>query len=73
MVLEEPKVVLDTNVASYIYTRNSRARFYESATEGMRPVISFQTLEEIMITPITRMVGATDGSRNWQTTLNATK
>ena len=52
MVLEEPKVVLDTNVASYIYTGNSRARFYESATEGMQPVISFQTLEEIMITPI---------------------
>ena len=52
MVLEEPKVVFDTNVASFIYNRNSRARFYESATAEMRPVISFQTLEEIMITPI---------------------
>ena len=52
MVLEEPKVVLDTNIASFIYNRNSRARFYESAIRGMHPVISFQTLEEIMITPI---------------------
>ena len=40
-------VVLDTGVVSFIYRRDTRASFYEEQITGMRPVISFQTLEEL--------------------------
>ena len=52
MVLEIPKVVLDTNIVSYIVNGDTRAQFYESEISGMQPVISFQTWEEILIMTI---------------------
>ncbi|MYA62622.1 MAG: type II toxin-antitoxin system VapC family toxin [Dehalococcoidia bacterium] len=40
-------IVLDTNVVSYIFNNDSRARFYTEHLQGQRAFISFQTLEEI--------------------------
>ena len=40
-------IVLDTNVVSYIFNNDSRARFYTEQIRGQRTFISFQTLEEI--------------------------
>ena len=40
-------IVLDTNVVSYIFNNDSRARFYAEQIRGQRAFISFQTLEEI--------------------------
>ena len=45
-------VVLDTGVVSFIYRGDARAQYYEERITGMRPVISFQTLEELYIWPI---------------------
>ena len=45
-------VVLDTGVVSFIYRGDGRAHYYEERITGMRPVISFQTLEELYIWPI---------------------
>ena len=45
-------VVLDTGVVSFIYRSDCRAQYYEARITGMRPVISFQTLEELHIWPI---------------------
>ncbi len=39
-------VVLDTNVVSYLFDRDSRADYYQERIRGRRAVISFQTLEE---------------------------
>ena len=41
-------VVLDTNIVSYIFNRDARARYYEEQTQGSDLAISFQTLEEIL-------------------------
>ena len=49
MVLEISQVVLDTNIVSYIFNDDVRAPYYVSAISGLEPVISFQTLEEILI------------------------
>ena len=40
-------IVIDTNVVSYIFNQDNRARFYISQMRGIRWVISFQTLEEV--------------------------
>ena len=52
MVSGHPPAVLDTGVVSIIYNHDTRAAFYESNIRRMRPVISFQTLEELYIWPI---------------------
>ena len=40
-------IVLDTNVVSYIFNNDSRARFYTEQIRGQHAFISFQSLEEI--------------------------
>lgn len=40
-------IVLDTNVVSYIFDRDSRARYYLDQMRDLRPFVSFQTLEEL--------------------------
>lgn len=40
-------IVLDTNVVSYIFNRDSRAGYYRDQLRGLRPFVSFQTLEEL--------------------------
>ena len=45
-------VVVDTGVVSFIFRKDDRAQFYEEHIAGMRPVVSFQTLEELYIWPI---------------------
>ncbi len=52
MVFPAPLVVLDTSVVSIIYNGDQRAQFYQAEIVGLRPVISFQTLEELLIWPI---------------------
>ena len=52
MVFPAPLIVLDTSVVSIIYNRDQRSPFYEGELAGLRPVISFQTLEELYIWPI---------------------
>lgn len=41
-------VVLDTNIVSYIFNHDARARYYEEQTRGSDLAISFQTLEELL-------------------------
>lgn len=41
-----PPVVLDTSVVSILLRSDPAAAYYNSAIAGMRPVISFQTVEE---------------------------
>lgn len=41
-------IVLDTSIVSYIFKRDTRARYYEEHTRGSDLAISFQTLEEIL-------------------------
>jgi tRNA(fMet)-specific endonuclease VapC len=52
MASGSPPVVLDTGVVSFIYNGDGRGQFYEDRITGMRPVISFQTLEELYLWPI---------------------
>ena len=40
-------IVLDSNVASYIFRDSSEAAYYQEQIEGERALISFQTLEEL--------------------------
>ena len=40
-------IVLDTNVVSYIFSGDDRARYYLDRIRGRRVLISFQTLEEL--------------------------
>ena len=40
-------IVLDTNVVSYIFSGDDRARYYIEQIRGRRALISFQTLEEL--------------------------
>lgn len=40
-------VLLDTNVASYIFTKNAKAAYYIERIQGHTIIISFQTLEEM--------------------------
>ena len=46
MIRDWPAVVLDTNVVSYIFKGDARARYYEERLRGVYLTISFQTLEE---------------------------
>ncbi len=39
-------IVLDSNIVSYIFNRDSRALYHEERIRGHHLVISFQTLEE---------------------------
>ena len=39
-------IVLDSNIVSYIFNRDSRAPYYEERIRGYHLAISFQTLEE---------------------------
>ena len=52
IISKDQLVVFDTNVASFNFNRHDEASFYESKTEGMQAVISFQTVEELMVMPI---------------------
>ena len=40
-------VLLDTNVASYIFTKNEKADYYIERIQGRTIIISFQTVEEM--------------------------
>ena len=40
-------VVVDTDVVSIIHNGDERASYYETGLAGRRPIVSFQTLEEI--------------------------
>jgi tRNA(fMet)-specific endonuclease VapC len=40
-------VVIDTDVASFIFNRNLAARSYEQALRGAEPVLSFMTVAEM--------------------------
>ena len=40
-------IVLDSNVVSYIFNGNDKAEYYREQITGLRPIISFQTLEEV--------------------------
>lgn len=40
-------VVLDTSVVSFIFRGDSRAGYYTGKIAGLRPCVSFQTLEEL--------------------------
>lgn len=40
-------IVLDSNVLSYIFDADREAEYYLEHMRGLRPVISFQTLEEV--------------------------
>ena len=55
---ENSLVVLDTNVVSFIYNGDWRAKFYEEQIEGRRTLISFQTLEEIWFGAFSNSWGA---------------
>lgn len=52
MLLVGSRVVLDTSVVSIIYNEDQRAPFYEASITGLIPVVSFQTLEELLIWPL---------------------
>ena len=39
-------VLLDTSVVSLIFRKDDKAQFYEDHIAGMRPVVSFQSLED---------------------------
>ena len=52
-------IVIDTNVVSYIFNQDNRARFYISQMRGIRWVISFQTLEEVWYGAYSRGWGTT--------------
>ena len=41
-------VLLDTNVASYMYGKKSEAALYEGAVRGRRVAVSFQTAAEML-------------------------
>lgn len=45
-------VLLDTSVVSLIFRKEDKAQFYEEHIAGRRPVVSFQSLEELYIWPI---------------------
>lgn len=47
-LLDQPTVVVDTSVVSYIYRRVPVARQYMNRMVGHRTVILFQTYEEIL-------------------------
>ena len=51
MASDTPTVVLDTSVASIIYNSDWRSPYYEDQIKGRKPVISFQTLEELLFGP----------------------
>ena len=40
-------IVLDTNIVSFIFGGDDRARYYLERIQGRRAIISFQTLEEM--------------------------
>ena len=40
-------IVIDTNIVSFIFGRDDRARYYLERIQGLRAIISFQTLEEM--------------------------
>ncbi|MDE2699774.1 MAG: type II toxin-antitoxin system VapC family toxin [Gemmatimonadetes bacterium] len=40
-------VILDTNIVSYIFNKDTRALYYQNQIRGRRVLISFQTLEEL--------------------------
>ena len=40
-------VILDTNIVSYIFNKDTRALYYQNQIQGQRVLISFQTLEEL--------------------------
>ena len=51
-------IVLDSNIVSYVFNRDSRALYYEERISGHHPVISFQTLQEAWYGAYSRRWGA---------------
>ena len=51
-------VVLDSTVVSYLFDNSGPAAFYAEHIRGKRPVISFQTLEEVRFGMLRRNWGA---------------
>ena len=51
-------VVLDTSVVSFVFAGDSRAHYYQTQIAGLRPFISFQTLEEMWFGAFTKNWGA---------------
>ena len=41
-------VVVDTDVVSFLYKRDTRAALYRPHLDGQLPIISFMTLAELM-------------------------
>ena len=62
MLLGHSRIVLDTSVVSIIYNGDQRAPFYEASITGLITVVSFQTLEELLIWPLRNQWG--DRRRN---------
>jgi tRNA(fMet)-specific endonuclease VapC len=54
---EPPIVVVDTDVVSFLFKRDSRAALYQPHLEGRRPVLSAQALAELCAWPIARHWG----------------
>jgi predicted nucleic acid-binding protein len=50
-------LLLDTNIVSYIFKRDSRARLYASLLRGNRLAISFMTVAELFQWAVTRNWG----------------
>ena len=48
------KILLDTNIVSYLYRHDSRAELYRPHLEGHEPFISFMTLAELYLWPVRR-------------------
>lgn len=40
-------IILDTNICSYLFKRDTRAALYQPFLEGSSPTITFQTLAEL--------------------------
>ena len=52
MLTNLSSVVCDTSVVSMIYRLDPRAYIYENYLDGKQPVVSFQTIEEILFLPL---------------------
>ena len=51
-------VVVDTDVVSFLYKRDTRATFYRPHLDGQLPIISFMTLAELVKWTVARNWGA---------------
>ena len=51
-------VVVDTDVVSFLYKRDTRAMLYRQHLDGQLPIISFMTLAELLKWTVARSWGA---------------